>query len=298
MLIAIVLLAALADAAEARRPRPVAPPRHETAQRHRASRGLSPARRARLLRAQVNRTQLRRKANILASHRFQLQTDASDIVRALADGDPQGFWKLGIKPPRNFDSQMVEWAVVRDPSGDFRIMRGAKYFVQPRRYNMEIVEHSHPYDLLLSRPMTVEQVLTGPESNQLTPSAHGGDLDLMLAWGQKEHTIHMGVVLRDDGRIGNSVNRAGRRVVNRDGSLPGTVTLHLSNPKREVFREPTRRVDGVWVYQVDAEYRAEGKTIWKGTTFIVNGEDGYQVTLDAKDAQAVRAYGRSLSNAP
>jgi hypothetical protein len=272
--------------------RRVAPPRHEI---HRASRGMSAARRARLLRAPIGRTQLRRKANILASHSFHQQADASEIVRSLADGNPQGFWKLGIKPPRNFDSQMVEWAVIRDPSGDFRIMRGAKYFVQPRRFNMEIVEHSHPYDMLLSRPMTVEQVLVGSESNQLTPSAHGGDLDLMIEWGQKQHTIHMGVVLREDGRIGNSMTRGGRRVVNKDGSLPATITLHLSNPKREVFREPTRRKDGVWVYQVDADYRAEGKTVWKGRTFIVNGKDGYKVTLDPKDAETVRAYGRSLA---
>ena len=296
----VVLLGLVAPVAAAgtrgqRGVRPV-PPRHEAAaQRHRAQREMSSARRSRLLRPHASRTQLRRKANILASHRFTLQTDASEIVRALADGNPQGFWKLGVKPPSNFDTQLVEWAVVRDQAGDFRVMRGAKYFVQPRRFAREIVEHSHPYDMLLSRPMTVEQVLGGSESHQLVPSAHGGDLDLMIEWGQKEHTIHMPLVLRDDGRVGNSLTRSGRRVVNKDGSLPGTITAHLSRPKREVFREPTRRQDGVWVYEVEADYRAEGKSVWKGRVFIVNGAKGYRVTLDPKEAEAVRVYGRALS---
>jgi hypothetical protein len=251
-------------------------------------------RRQRVLRPTVNRTQIRRERNILVSRRFDRLEDASAIVRALADGDPRGLWQLGIEPPKNFDTQMNEWAVVRGKNGRYRIMRGAKLSVSPQRSDLEIVEHSHPLDVLLSRPQTIEEILLGAESYHLTPSAYDGDLDVMLEWGQKQHKIHMGVVLLEDGRIGNPVTKAGQRIVNRDGSLPPSITLVVKEPEREVFREKTRGKEGIWLYRVKAEYRAGDKSLWRGSYYILNGPSGYQVTFDKRDAAELRAHGRSL----
>src|SRR5690606_21810792 len=133
--------------------------------------------------------------------------------------------------------------------------RGAKLYVQPRRADHEIVEHTHPLDVHLSRPQKIEEILVGDESSHLTPSAYGGDLDLMLEWGQKEHRIHMGVVMLEDGRVGNPVTPGGERIVNSDGSLPPSITLVVRSARREVFREKAPGADGVWIYRVRAEYQ-------------------------------------------
>jgi hypothetical protein len=105
----------------------------------------------------------------------------------------------------------------------------------------------------------------------------------------------MGVVLLEDGCIGNPVSPAGQRIVNSDGSLPPSITLEVKTPKREVLREKTRGKDGVWIYRVKAEYRAGDKSVWRGSYYILNGPSGYQVSFDAKDAAALRAHGRSLA---
>src|SRR5690606_18587633 len=102
----------------------------------------------------------------------------------------------------------------------------------------------------------------------------------------------------EDGRVGNPVTPGGERIVNSDGSLPPSITLVVRSARREVFREKAPGADGVWIYRVRAEYQAGGKSVWRGSYYIMNGRDGYKVTFDAKEAAAVRAYGRSLAASP
>ena len=131
--------------------------------------------------------------------------------------------------------------------------------------------------------------MRGDLGGWITPSSVYGDLDYMLWRKQPEHVVHLGIrPSRGKGMIGNP----------RDGEDLPTVDLVITRPpRRQRFGlRANGAVPRLSVYEVNADYRAGGESIWKGTYYIIVKPGERVVTLDPALAATARAEGGSASS--
>jgi hypothetical protein len=235
----------------------------------------------------VRPSDIRWKNNFLVNGPLKSRSAAIRIVRRLAANDNSALRLLGVEPPRRFNTNEVEWGVIGRPGGGYFVQRGGEFNVSPRKRGYAVVHHSHPVQPRMNRDRTIEDLLAkGDVGGWVTPSSVYGDLDYMLWRKQAEHVVHLGYVHRGGGVIGNP----------REGEDLPTVDLVITRPvQRERFGlRANGAVPRVSIYTVDADYRAGGDSIWKGTYYIIVKPGERIVTLDASIAEAARAEGKRV----
>jgi hypothetical protein len=235
----------------------------------------------------VRPSDIRWRKNFLVNGPLKSRSAAIRIVRRLAANDNSALRLLGVTPPKGFNTNEVEWGVIGRARGGYFVQRGGEFNVSPRTRGYSVVHHSHPVQPKLNRDRTIEDILSkGDVGGWVTPSSVYGDLDYMLWRKQPEHVVHLAYVHRGDGVIGNP----------REGDGLPTVDLVITRPaKRERFGlRAGGAVPRVSIYTVDADYRAGGESIWKGTYYIIVKPGERIVTLDAAIADAARAEGQQI----
>jgi len=235
----------------------------------------------------VRPSDVRWKNNFLINGPVRSRSAAIRIVRRLAANDNTALRLLGVEPPKRFNTNEVEWGVIGRPGGGYFVQRGGEFNVSPRKRGYSVVHHSHPVQPRMNRDRTIEDVLNkGDVGGWITPSSVYGDLDYMLWRKQPEHVVHLAYVHRGEGIIGNP----------REGEDLPTVDLVITRPvKRERFGlRANGAIPRVSIYTVDADYRAAGQSIWKGTYYIIVKPGERIVTLDGSLAEAARADGKRI----
>ena len=235
----------------------------------------------------VRPSDIRWKSNFLVNGPVRSRGTAIRIVRRLAANDNSALNLLGVRPPRRFNTNEVEWGVIGRSRGGFYVQRGGEFNVTPRLRGYAVVHHTHPVQPKLPRDRSIQNLLDkGDVGGWITPSSVYGDLDYMLWRKQPQHVVHLAYVHRGDGVIGNP----------RDGEDLPTVDLVITRPvKRERFGlRAGGAIPRLSIYEVDADYRAGGESIWKGTYYIIVKPGERTVTLDPALADAARAEGKRI----
>ena len=234
----------------------------------------------------VRPSDIRSKNNFLVHGPLRSRGAAIRLVRRLAANDNSALRLLGVAPPKRFDTNQVEWGVIGDSRGGYYVQRGGEFDVTPRLRGYSVVHHSHPVQPKMTRDRTIEDLLVrGDLGGWVTPSSVYGDLDYMLSRKQPEHVVHLAYVHRGNGVIGNP---------RRGEDLP-TVDLVITRPpRRQRFGLRENGVPRLSVYEVDADYRAGGESIWQGTYYIIVKPGERVVTLDPALADAARARGKQI----
>ncbi len=234
----------------------------------------------------VRPSDIRSKNNFIVHGPLRSRGAAIRLVRRLAANDNAALRLLGVSPPKRFNTNEVEWGVIGDSRGGYYVQRGGEFNVTPQLRGYSVVHHSHPVQPKMTRDRTVQDLLVrGDLGGWITPSSVYGDLDYMLSRKQPEHVVHLGYVHRGKGVIGNP---------RRGEDLP-TVDLVITRPpRRQRFGLRANGVPRLSVYEVDADYRAGGESIWNGTYYIIEKPGERVVTIDPALADTARAEGRTI----
>lgn len=235
----------------------------------------------------VRPSDIRWKSNFLVNGPVRSRGAAIRIARRLAANDNSALRLLGVPPPRRFNTNEVEWGVVSRSRGGYYVQRGGEFNVTARLRGYSVVHHTHPVQPRMNRDRSIQDLLSkGDVGGWITPSSVYGDLDYMLSRKQREHVVHLAYVHRGGGVIGNP----------RDGDDLPTVDLVITRPaRRERFGlRAGGTIPRLSIYEVDADYRAGGESIWRGTYYIIVKPGGRVVTLDRGLADAARAEGKRI----
>lgn len=210
---------------------------------------------------------IRGQSNVVVGNRMQSASEAHDVLRRLAAGDPDALRAVGIdRLPDDFPTHSVEWGIAELPDGQFAIIRGESGAVDWGHFpGARPVAHSHPAQVHNqmrnadgdAATITFDSLVRGgtEQSNRnlihLFPS--GADISFCARNGLSHHTVHTPFQYLGRGRIGNPGSRA---------DAP-TIDFEILRPQNAGNFAGTE----IPVYRAEVVARANGEEVWRGNLY-------------------------------